>query len=952
MTIPPTTDKANGTHEVIQIGFNDKGRNTVSGGFEMWGDYSPTFRARTERDQRGLEKRLQESMKERYGLKEPAVFEFVATSKAGRSTYTWETKDANWAPIEDTAELPFHQLKVLEDMPRMMLSGVEDAPKAKPDETTKQRIRRESFERWRASWVKRQHPLVLPEPHHRLMTVRVQPPPGFSFERPPRSKTVKMGAGQWSRTVKKWGRGGLEVRFEFVSGRTYTPEQVRSFMSAAKQLATQRQLKLKLSLTAVRLMERGQVAKGLQGLRRLYKKHRDRPDYGRHYVNGLLTTGLGVEARNVAKDVVAQHPNAGMAWLALGNVLRHDELGRLKMGRYDRKGAIAAYRKTMELEPTWGGPPIYLMELLQVGDDGLFYGPGSDPSEVIRLSRYLEKHDFDARLTERLAAALRGTDLAVLSKVADELSKSQDPKIAKAGRVSLVAAAAIKDGPQAALKRSKAYGSPDETALGAGSVLLLTGRYRLAHALAKLLEPRLHGAKSLVTLTAPYLADPVQYAGACKVAVKAFTGFYARDLPSSFFAKDFPSPPRKWQRTLRLAVAKKGMASLPIPLPRLEVLLQRVLRCEVKGSTKHGSRLRIAGVDGTGIPPTDVYVLKEKGKLRFLTQADDDTWPLVHAAWNAHKRGDLASAKTWLGWVMDLWSVTPAARIRQNLSLAPLVGWMQGQPIKDGDVPLIAAILLASSPRAAKSVKTLTAKATAEKDPLRKAQLQVNLAMALTRLKRSKAAHAVAQQLLKSSNLQARGAGLRALVGLAHSTQKASDFLALEAAGRMLIKEPELQRLARPALHSALSFRGAFKESAETIKPILEAGGKAAVGWVNNDLWQRLVDGRDLKEGLDHFYRLTKDGKTASASGLHTLACTEVARKKLKKAVEHLHRSAAGEDAGPNEFFVVGLIADEVGLADAARRAFTKALKDDDRGASSVHAISTARLKKLGPAKP
>ena len=66
----------------------------------------------------------------------------------------------------------------------------------------------------------------------------------------------------------------------------------------------------------------------------------------------LLDAGLGARAQREALAATQLEPKYALAWKARGWMLQHDAVGRRFGAGYDRAGAIAAYRKARELDPT------------------------------------------------------------------------------------------------------------------------------------------------------------------------------------------------------------------------------------------------------------------------------------------------------------------------------------------------------------------------------------------------------------------------------------------------------------------------------------------------------------------------------------------------------------------------------------------------------------------------
>src|SRR4029079_17967359 len=99
----------------------------------------------------------------------------------------------------------------------------------------------------------------------------------------------------------------------------------------------------------------GKPREALAECRRLIADHPREAAHHSQLAIALLAAGAGEAARRAARGGVALAAAQGDPYSVLGWTLMHDTLGRANIYDWDRAGAIAAYRKALELLPTHQG---------------------------------------------------------------------------------------------------------------------------------------------------------------------------------------------------------------------------------------------------------------------------------------------------------------------------------------------------------------------------------------------------------------------------------------------------------------------------------------------------------------------------------------------------------------------------------------------------------------------
>src|SRR5262245_64575133 len=104
---------------------------------------------------------------------------------------------------------------------------------------------------------------------------------------------------------------------------------------------------------------------------------------------------MGARAQREALAATRLEPKLALAWKTLGWTLQHDAVGRRFGAGFDRTGAIAAYRKARELDPTNTDIAADLAVLLEHDVNGV---------------RYSDKADLDAAIAEYQARRKRSEE--------------------------------------------------------------------------------------------------------------------------------------------------------------------------------------------------------------------------------------------------------------------------------------------------------------------------------------------------------------------------------------------------------------------------------------------------------------------------------------------------------------------------------------------------------------
>jgi tetratricopeptide (TPR) repeat protein len=128
----------------------------------------------------------------------------------------------------------------------------------------------------------------------------------------------------------------------------------------------------------------------------------------------------------------------------------------------------------------------------------------------------------------------------------------------------------------------------------------------------------------------------------------------------------------------------------------------------------------------------------------------------------------------------------------------------------------------------------------------------------------------------------------------------------------------------------------------------------AALGTVseqlNNRAWTAVVADKVDRQALEDALSAVKETRQENASCLHTLAAVYAELGKTPEALENLRRAVEirGQRIAEEDWYVLGRIAEDYGLAEVAAGLYRKAPTKPAPGASGLYALAQRRLKKMG----
>lgn len=212
---------------------------------------------------------------------------------------------------------------------------------------------------------------------------RVEVPLGFELVEPKEGLEVAVGPGVYRETIEQIDERNYEWTLYFETGPArWTAEQVQAGREALAGLLEDTVHFLLFQSRIEAQLEAGQVREALDAARALPGREPEEAMHRARLARALLKAGLSPRAREEARAAIEMAPEEPVLHEILGNTLETDELGRTYGPGFDQEGAVAAYRRALELDPDHSDTLVDLVNILIRNADGEVYGPGTPLAEA------------------------------------------------------------------------------------------------------------------------------------------------------------------------------------------------------------------------------------------------------------------------------------------------------------------------------------------------------------------------------------------------------------------------------------------------------------------------------------------------------------------------------------------------------------------------------------------
>lgn len=499
---------------------------------------------------------------------------------------------------------------------------------------------------------------------------RVVPPMGFRARTLPENKTEALGPAKLSYSYKTDADGAIlaTLTFDSVKGR-YTPEETEAIRKAIIQFEQRDAILIGFDNIGHALLAGGKIPEALKQYDDMAARHPKEALHRSQVARAMLDVGLCESARREARLAIDLEPKSAQAFSSLAWILEHDLVCRRFKGNFDRAGAIDAYRKAIELDPTDVYQRINLAILLENGSDGLQYSPTSQLDAAIvewKQLRQLDKETFRGYENNLLFDLMYAGHFEELES---ELAAASSDNT---HRAMLVAATAALKGQDAAIEEASRIAQNDETRStslsNAAQFLIHMRRYPMAAALLTAAAKGSSNSAALLQQAAidarTTIQDPEKLAADDPRTPVMKTIFYGvgENNPEKMMQIMSPS---SWQgetkeevldtlsNDLSLGSARAQLAKLGVPVSVLCDIVVSNLKLSMEGDDATGYRI---SMQAFGAKNQTMYVVKENGKY-YLLGASSSLGELGYLALQHLKTNNLEGTRKVLDWARTDFSV-------------------------------------------------------------------------------------------------------------------------------------------------------------------------------------------------------------------------------------------------------------------------------------------------------
>lgn len=797
---------------------------------------------------------------------------------------------------------------------------------------------------------KRRQDFVFARPFVKEWRYRVIPPAGYVARTLPPNETTALGTMTLTKSYTTESDGAVLAVFRFDSGkRRLSASEVEATRKAVSDFDARQPVMLGFDQAGQLALTKGNIAAALGEFRKLAAAH---PKEGRHPVEiakALLAGGMGDAAREQIAKALALEPGYARAYRMQGIILQHDLFGRPYRKGFDLPGAVAAYRKAKELDPKDENIRAELAKLLEYGEEGLLFGKNAKLDEAITELRALIADDHPEYQPELYLALTRAERFDDLKK---ELETATNPVQRSLWRV---VALAITENKAAAVREAASVDQSQRKELlrNAAGVLAAMRRYNAA---ADLMEEAVQGApstelrahieslrkaKRFEELSLP-ADDPKSVVK--RLVIDTLVADFDTKLAARYYASDeaplFDAEANRGDRNIGRVSMLNMAREQGLPLEFYADLGLGNLQIVQDGDDEIGHRLRMRTSSGGGVTNDTLFVIKEKGEYRISATRKSPAL-IGFSVLRLLDAGKADAARQWLNWAReefplnggdDPLATTPFSRYWQKAKASAT----------DDEIRNAAAMLMLSKELSERSIAILEgARAKAASDDERlKLDHALTIAYAL-KDDDGPGMIPLAERLVAALPDSPTAFNL---LGTAYTRvdQHARAAKIAQARLKLLPRDEDALRV----LGGAAMYSGDYAACDRYYRQIvLELEPNA--GDYNNIAWNALLSGKELERALEDA-RQAMQLPGGSAALLHTLASLYAETGKSLEAREALLQSmdSAGRDEpAPHDWYVLGRIAENYGVTDAALAAYRKVDKPKTTPAASTYLLAERRMK-------
>jgi len=794
---------------------------------------------------------------------------------------------------------------------------------------------------------KRVGEFVFPAPGLREWTYRIVPPTGYAVRTLPPNETTKLGTTTLTKEFTSQPDGSVTAVLRFDSGkRRISASDFEETRAAIKKVFETKPTIIGFDLAGQAKLNAGDVTGALAEFRKLVALH---PKEAQHHIEiarALLVGGLGDAARDEIRRAVALEPENAHAQAAFAGIMEYDLLGRLLRKGFDMDAALTALRKAKALDPKNAGYRGALAKLLTYGTDGTEYGPGAKLEEAIAEYRAVktdigekEGKQFEDDLMPVLAHAGRFDEMKELAKTI------QDTQLRETNRIIAIAAT---DGSAAALHELGAFDAATRRGY-AQTIAQMLLNLRLYPQATEMYDAATQGAPN-ASSARPFIEAlkktkrieelPLDEKDPRSVVQKMILAMVHNDTPAlkklfSFNVK--PSDDEDDEDPFSMMHMLTSGSNMPPAV--IGDLSFGTMRIQSDGNDKSGYRLRLRGENGVNMPTLFVVRQSNSYVIRASTFQADTVGAAVMAFADV---GELENARIWLNWLREDVQAGGGDDPLRGIPFASL--WPKDNAAANADEIRIAAASLMLRKGDDKGMMTLLAMRDKAPNDHAKSWIDVALSAGYANRKEWKSVVPIAERL-SAAYPDSDNAFSTHVFALSLSGRTAD---AEELAKKRLAKKPKDDEALRALSSNAAKARD-YAAAAKYAEQLVDELSPTQNDY-NNAAWFELFAG-NIAHAMENARRATAEESQTSAAALHTLATLYAETGKNIEARDALLRTldkSRRDQPDSSDWYVLGRMAENYGVRDAALAAYKRVLKKEEGDGASVWELAQKRLAAMG----
>ncbi|MGH9419249.1 MAG: tetratricopeptide repeat protein, partial [Thermoanaerobaculia bacterium] len=387
-----------------------------------------------------------------------------------------------------------------------------------------------------------------------------------------------------------------------------------------------------------------------------------------------------------------------------------------------------------------------------------------------------------------------------------------------------------------------------------------------------------------------------------------------------------------------LSVMRSMTSGSNMPPAVLGDLSFGTMRIQSEGNDKSGYRLRLRGDNGINMPT--LFVVRQDGG--YIIKASTFTVDTIGASVLAFAdAGDLETARQWLNWVREDVQVGGGDDPLRGMPFAAL--WPKDNTTANADEIRTAAASMMLRKNESRGIPILVAMREKAANDRTKSWIDVALSAAYANRKDWKNVVPIAERL-QAAYPDSDNAFSTLVFSLSLSGRTAdADALAK----KRLEKKPKDDEALRALSSNAANARD-YASAAKYAERIVDELTPTQNDY-NNAAWFELFVG-NVTHAMENARRATAEESQTSAAALHTLATLYAETGKNIEARDALLRTldkSRRDQPDSSDWYVLGRMAENYGVRDAALAAYKRVVKKEGDGAS-VWELAQRRLAAMG----